>query len=460
MIEFANGTAETKWGGVRASLGHPAPFGLEYLAIGNEEVGQAFFERYAIIHDAIKAKYPEIKIINSAGPFAAGKEYERGWRSARAHGSDLVDEHYYNAPEWFLANQHRYDHFDPAGPKVFVGEYASKENKWYNAVVEASYMLGLERNADKVGLACYAPLFCNADLVNWQPDLIWFNQKEAYGSPSYYVQKLFMTRQGTCNVTYTMDRLPAPERQGTDYLPGKIIVEGDNADVTVSDVVIINRQTGETISGGEARVSGKSRIAVASLDSHDYVIRFKATKTGGNRQKGFHMLFGYQDAENYFAWVLGGWGNEDSSIRAITNGNQSDLTQTAWHMTANQVYDCELHVQGRSITSFIDGRQVNSIEWQQTVIESTYSNAVYDEERNAYIIKLVNVRETPLAVDLNLQVQEDSAAVTELSGDREAVHSFEKPVQIKQRDYSLKLENGRASVTLPAYSLVFVEVHI
>src|SRR5699024_748413 len=123
LIEFANGDINTDWGKVRAELGHPEPFHLEYIGIGNEEVGESFFERYDYLHRAIKEKYPNMKVINSSGPFAAGSEYDRGWASARKNNSDFVDEHYYQSPQWMLAHYHRYDDFDPTGPRVFLGEY-------------------------------------------------------------------------------------------------------------------------------------------------------------------------------------------------------------------------------------------------------------------------------------------------------------------------------------------------
>ena len=134
LISFANDDASAQWGRIRCELGHPEPFGLEYIGIGNEEVGEGFFERYPYFHKAIKEKYPDIQIIASSGPFAAGGEYEKGWNCARSNHADLVDEHYYMAPEWFLANHHRYDSFDENGPKVFLGEYASWGNTWYNAL--------------------------------------------------------------------------------------------------------------------------------------------------------------------------------------------------------------------------------------------------------------------------------------------------------------------------------------
>ena len=185
LIEFANGTADTKWGKIRCDMGHAEPFNLEYLAVGNEEVGQGFWDRYDLFHKAIKEKYPQIKIINSAGPFPQGGEFERGWNNAKKNGSDLVDEHYYTSPEWMLANCHRYDNMPSDGPKVFLGEYASWGNTYYNALIEAAYMTGLENNAHAIGLVCYAPLLCNVDYINWQPDMIWFDNHRVYGSANY-----------------------------------------------------------------------------------------------------------------------------------------------------------------------------------------------------------------------------------------------------------------------------------
>lgn len=196
LIEFANGTADTKWGKIRCDMGHAEPFNLEYLAVGNEEVGQGFWDRYDLFHKSIKEKYPQIKIINSAGPFPQGGEFERGWNNAKKNGSDLVDEHYYTSPEWMLANCHRYDNMPSDGPKVFLGEYASWGNTYYNALIEAAYMTGLENNAHAIGLVCYAPLLCNVDYINWQPDMIWFDNHRVYGSANYYVQKMFMNCTG------------------------------------------------------------------------------------------------------------------------------------------------------------------------------------------------------------------------------------------------------------------------
>ena len=206
LIEFANGDTTSVWGKLRASMGHPAPFHLKMVGIGNEQWGSQYFERYKVFSDAVRRKYPEIKLVSGAGPFPGGEDFNYAWTQLRRLNADLVDEHYYSSPKWFLQNATRYDSYDRNGPKVFAGEYAAQDtratspelkNNWEAALAEAAFMTGLERNADVVYMASYAPLFANAEAWQWTPDLIWFNSLTAFGTPSYYVQKLFSTNRGT-----------------------------------------------------------------------------------------------------------------------------------------------------------------------------------------------------------------------------------------------------------------------
>lgn len=258
LIEFANGTADTKWGKIRCDMGHAEPFNLEYLAVGNEEVGQGFWDRYDLFHKAIKEKYPQIKIINSAGPFPQGGEFERGWNNAKKNGSDLVDEHYYTSPEWMLANCHRYDNMPSDGPKVFLGEYASWGNTYYNALIEAAYMTGLENNAHAIGLVCYAPLLCNVDYINWQPDMIWFDNHRVYGSANYYVQKMFMNCTGNNLLDVKHDGFDKPITLGSDKISGNIEIEADRCsaefyDIKITDIATGNVKTYENLSFNNGR---------------------------------------------------------------------------------------------------------------------------------------------------------------------------------------------------------------
>ena len=208
LIEFANGPVTSKWGRLRADMGHPAPFNLKQIGIGNEQWGPLYPERLALFVKQIRAKYPHIKICGSSGPSASGKEFDYGWEQMRRLGVDLVDEHYYMTPDWFLKNAGRYDNYNRTGPKVFAGEYAAHVggldkqptvamNNFEAALSEAAFMTGLERNADVVYQATYAPLFAHVEGWQWRPDLIWFNNLESVRSVNWYVQMLYATNRGT-----------------------------------------------------------------------------------------------------------------------------------------------------------------------------------------------------------------------------------------------------------------------
>ncbi len=201
LIEFANGPVTSKWGKVRADMGHPAPFNLKQIGVGNEQWGELYPVRLQKFMEQIRAKYPNIKICGSSGPSADGKDFDYGWEQMRKLNVDLVDEHYYKSPQWFLDNAARYDNYSRKGPKVFAGEYAAhgkgSHNNWEAALSEAAFMTGLERNADVVLQATYAPLFAHVEGWQWRPDLIWFDNLSSVRSANWYVQMLYGTNKGT-----------------------------------------------------------------------------------------------------------------------------------------------------------------------------------------------------------------------------------------------------------------------
>ncbi len=223
LIEFANGSTDTYWGKLRADMGHPEPFNMKYIGIGNEQWGPNYFERYIEFEKVLRAQYPEIQIISSVGPFPDGEFFEYGWNELKKLDPDIVDEHYYRSPQWFLEHANRYDSYDRNGPKVFAGEYAAHtemnveapyRNNWESALSEAAFMTGLERNADIVSMSAYAPLFAHLDAWQWKTDLIWFNNLNVYGTPSYYVQKLYATNSGTDLLTISLDGEQPTGQQG------------------------------------------------------------------------------------------------------------------------------------------------------------------------------------------------------------------------------------------------------
>jgi alpha-L-arabinofuranosidase len=193
-------------------MGHPAPFNLKFIGIGNEQWGKEYPERLEPFVKAIRAKYPDIKIIGSSGPSADGEQFDYLWPEMKRIKVDLVDEHYYKEPEWFLANAGRYDNYDRKGPAVFAGEYAShdysagKQNNFLSALTEAAFMTGLERNADIVHMCTYAPLFAHVDAWQWNPDMIWFDNLRMVKTPNYYVQQLYACNKGTNTIALTRDK--------------------------------------------------------------------------------------------------------------------------------------------------------------------------------------------------------------------------------------------------------------
>lgn len=206
LIEFANGPAVSAWGRKRAEMGHAAPFNLKMIGVGNEQWGPQYIERYERFAAVLKEKHPEIALVSSSGPSADGERFDFAWTNLRRLKADLIDEHYYMAPSWFLANARRYDDYPRQGPKVFAGEFAAQtagtakptnRNNWEAALAEAAFMTGLERNADVVKMASYAPLFGHVDAWQWTPNLIWFDNLRSYGTPNYYVQQLFGAHRGT-----------------------------------------------------------------------------------------------------------------------------------------------------------------------------------------------------------------------------------------------------------------------
>ena len=214
LIEFANGPADSKWGKVRADMGHPEPFNMKYIGVGNEQWGEFYYERLKPFVAAIRAKYPNIKIVGTSGPVPEDVpnntyRFEDGWKAMKAQKADLVDEHYYRDEQWFLTHGLRYDTYDRKGPKVFAGEYAchGKGKKWNHyeaALLEAAFMTGFERNADVVHMTTPAPLFAHVDGWQWRPDQIWYDQTQMFKTVSYYVQQLYATNAGTHVLPLTM----------------------------------------------------------------------------------------------------------------------------------------------------------------------------------------------------------------------------------------------------------------
>lgn len=238
LIEFANGAVDTPWGKVRADMGHPAPFNLKFVGIGNEQWGKEYPERLEPFIKAIRKAHPEIKIVGSSGPNSEGKEFDYLWPEMKRLKADLVDEHFYRPEAWFLSQGARYDNYDRKGPKVFAGEYAchGKGKKWnhfHASLLEAAFMTGLERNADVVHMATYAPLFAHVEGWQWRPDMIWFDNLNSVRTVSYYVQQLFATHKGTNVLSLTMNKKPVTGAEGQNGLFASAVCDKNKNEIIV-----------------------------------------------------------------------------------------------------------------------------------------------------------------------------------------------------------------------------------
>jgi alpha-L-arabinofuranosidase len=232
LIEFANGDTSTKWGALRAEMGHPAPFNLKYVGIGNEQWGPEYPARLKPFLDVVRKQHPEIKIVGTSGPDSEGEQFDYLWPEMKRLKADLVDEHFYRPESWFLAQGNRYDSYDRKGPKVFAGEYAchGKGKKWnhFNAsLMEAAFMTNIERNADIVGMATYAPLFAHVEGWQWRPDMIWFDNLKSVRTCSYYVQQLYSHNKGTNVLPLTMNKKVVSGQEGQDGLFASAVWDKD-----------------------------------------------------------------------------------------------------------------------------------------------------------------------------------------------------------------------------------------
>jgi alpha-L-arabinofuranosidase len=288
LIEFANGAPATTWGKIRTEMGHPAPFNLKYLGIGNEQWGPQYFERYALFEKAIKARYPEINLVSGTGPQPDDELFKSALESLKSVSPQLVDEHYYRPPKWFRDNASRYDNYSRNSYKIFAGEFAAQsqfttspdnKNNWECALSEAAFMTGLERNADVVNMVSYAPLFAHVDGWQWTPDLIWFNNLTSFGTTNYYVQKLFSNNKGTHVLTILQDNKPLTGQLGLyasavlDKKSGEILLKIVNTSPEIRNKAILLETSGKVDTRATITELKNERLdALNTIDSPDVII--------------------------------------------------------------------------------------------------------------------------------------------------------------------------------------------
>lgn len=266
LIEWANGDAKTsELAKIRAKAGHPKPFNLKYLGIGNEDlISDTFLKRYHFLIEGIQKVHPEITIVGTVGPFWEGSDYEYGWREAKAKNIPIVDEHYYNSINWYFHHRDFYDNYDRQGTKVYLGEWASKGNNVINALMEAAYLANVERNADVVVMSSYAPLLAKEGHTSWNPDLIYFNNKEVKPTANYFVQRAYGQNAGDkyvysdlqASYTSTDGKLTLQSDRLTEYIDKSVVIDSRTGDIIIKVVSLLPTETDLSIALGEGTLNG------------------------------------------------------------------------------------------------------------------------------------------------------------------------------------------------------------
>ncbi len=451
LIDFAKGGTDTTWGRVRAEMGHPEPFGLKYLAIGNEEIHEEFHRNMGRFAAAIRAKDPEIELIGSSGPFAHGGPYDMGWDYARKQGLDHVDEHYYMSPEWFLCNADRYADYDPKGPRVFLGEYATWGNKMRNALAEAAFMTGLE-NAPAVSLACYAPMLCNMNYVNWQPDMIWFDGARLVKTANYHVQSMFMRHQGEVHIPVTATN-NEPGASLSRPFAGVIALGADETELRATSIRLMTANGSFTYP--DTVVSGDERIEIGT---HDGDFRLELTLERLSGRKGGYIRFAEEDGadgKTHCCWVIGGWQNSDSALESRINGCNACLTQSNLSLETGHPYRLTLELKGRELVTTVNGVEWNRVTDAPLRLKPLYLSASLDPATGDTILKAVNVQETDVAACIDFPCEGCTAEV--LCADPMDKNTFADPEAVAPVCAVLPAEDLKQHV-FPAHSVTVLRM--
>jgi alpha-L-arabinofuranosidase len=454
LIEFANGPVTSPWGARRAALGHPEPFHLKLIGVGNEQWGPQYVERYAAFHRVLKDKHPEILLVSAAGPSPQDERFHYLWPELRKLGADVVDEHCYANPIWFLSHSRRFDGYDRKGPKVFFGEYAAQSdyitstknrNDLETALAEAAFMTGMERNADVVRMASYAPLFAHVEGWQWKPDLIWVDNLSVLRTPNYYVQQLFSRNRGDVVLPLSSDspatELPPAGRIGLGTR-GSAAEFKDVRVVRGTETLLSSRfaagtagwvgAEGWSVVGDAYRQpdSGATRaVQAGDVAWRDYTLTFKARKLGG---AGGLVAAVYDDGAGTRAeWVLGGRDNARHSIETQYAQQPQLVAHAPGSIQTGRWYDVRLVLQRRRMDCYLDGRLVQSAEVLPREVLRVYASATRDEKTGEIILKVVVPGDEPADVAIQLEgvsAVSSSARMTVLTGARgDAVNSFDNP---------------------------------
>lgn len=480
LIEFANGTDESnKWVKLRVDMGHSEPFNLHYIGIGNEQFGDIYFERYYEFAKQIHEKYPEMNLVTTSGLSSSGSGNDLAWNWINEHTelADRVDEHYYENPDWFRTHAYRYDNYRrDTNSKVFLGEYASKGNAWYNALSEAAFMTGLERNADVVRMASYAPMFAKYGNTQWSAaNMIWFNNDEIMLTPNYYVQSLFSNNQGDYSLPteVEMNGIDTDDAFKGGVVLGSWGTQNEFKDLEIDKEVSFDNSIagiGDWSASVDGVISQTSDATGSTYfydigDVDNYTFTVKARKLGGG--EGFQIGVAAEDNLNYYRVNIGGWGNTIAKIQHIVNGVSSETGNVAEqsyvgdvHIEDDRWYDVKVEVTDYEIKAYLDGEFICSYTKPKSY-GPIYSSSVYDEETGEVIVKVVNTLGSDVPVDINItgaDITDSSAKTFVMEGDTSLENSLENPTAIVP--YASEITNAANyfKYTAPANSLTVMRL--
>ncbi len=464
LIEFCNGSASSQWGGVRARMGHPEPFNLKFVALGNEPHDNALFrDRFPLFVEAIRKAHPEIKIVGTSGLGPEIPVYDLMTKE-KVYSSD---EHYYMDPQWFIDNQNRFDDFDRSKPKIFVGEYASKDKRHFNAVAEAAFLTGIERNGDMVDMTCYAPLFGNVKHCQWNPDLIYFDHRTVVKTPSYYVQQLFAANKGD---VYLANEIKATNKKPQPTLSGSVGIGTWNTAIEVEDVKVngrkVNLANWQASSGDfkykNGRLTQRDEHAEAAISESSEEFKgntvtytLRARKTSG--QEGFLVQFGTKEGQSDFWWNIGGWGNSRHALQIGKGRSRSEVISKNGSIESGKWYDIKIVMSPGNIKCYLNGELIHDYDIKKSTISIS---STFDKATGEVIVKLVNPREEAVAATINLnglnQVAPEGTLML-LAGDKSAENTIENPDVVKTETSRIKVDKS-FNYTLPPMSVQFIRI--
>ena len=466
LIEFANGDVTTEWGALRAKMGHPEPFNLEFLCLGNEPHDNALFrDRFPHFVKAVREQHPEIKIIGTSGLTEHIPIYDL-MNEQKVYSSD---EHYYLSPQWYFANTHRFDNFDRSKPKIFIGEYASLDRKLYNALSEAAYLTGIERNADIVDMTCYAPLFGSRNHSQWNPDMIYFDHRNVVKTPSYYVQQLFACNKGDVYLKSSMTESNDDAEMPT--LAGRIGIGTWHTTIEVEDVRVngkaIDTSNWESSVGDfnihedsivQRDVNAEAAMALSPVEYKGKIVTYslKARRTSG--REGFLVQFGTKDGQSDFWWNIAGWSNSRHALQMGIGRDRSEVTPSALgHIETGKWYDLKVVMAPGNIKCYIDDQLIHDYTIEKPSISMA---STYDQAAGEVILKLVNPREEATEVTINLNEAgtiEPTGTLMLVAGAKNAENTFENPELVKTEVSSIPV--GKSfDYTLPPCSVQFIRI--